>query len=58
MDIQRLILEAEPDYETTNVPKSKWRMKFHKLTSSDQFEGVIMIFILLNMLQMAVAFES
>lgn len=25
MDIQRLILEAEPDYESTNVPESEIR---------------------------------
>jgi len=50
MDIQRLILEAAPDYETTNVPKQKWRVKFHKLVSSDLFDGIIMLFIILNMI--------
>lgn len=50
MDIQRLILSASPDYETTNVPKSEWRKKFHDLVSSSDFEAVIMVFILLNML--------
>jgi len=34
MDIQRLILQAQPEYETTNVPQAKWRKKFHDLVSS------------------------
>ena len=58
MDIQRLILSAEPDYETTNVPKNHIRLKFHKLVTSNIFEGVIMGFILLNMVQMAMLFEG
>jgi hypothetical protein len=50
MDIQRLILGSEPDYETTNVPKSKFRRKFHDLVSSNRFEGFIMSCIILNMI--------
>jgi hypothetical protein len=45
-------------YETTNVPKSPFRLKFHKLVSSNTFEAVIMGFILLNMIQMAMLFEG
>jgi hypothetical protein len=35
LDIQKLILSAEPDYETTNVPRNdSQRKKFHDLVSS------------------------
>lgn len=50
MDIQRLILEAQPDYEATNVPKSPFRKKFHDLVTTPKFDATIMSFIMLNML--------
>lgn len=50
MDIQRLILEAEPDYESTNIPASEFRKKFHRLVSSPRFDGMIMFIIILNMI--------
>jgi ABC-type lipoprotein release transport system permease subunit len=58
MDIQRMILSAEPDYDTTNVPTQEWRKKFHALVSSNRFEGVIMFVIILNIVQMAVQHEE
>jgi hypothetical protein len=48
-DIQRLILSANPEYETTNVPRKQWRKKFHALVSSQFFDLFIMFFIILNM---------
>jgi len=48
-DIQRLILSSTPVYETTNVPKQKWRQKFHALVSGNQFDIIIMSCIVLNM---------
>ena len=58
MDIQRLILSASPEYETTNVPKTPWRKRFHDLVSSEKFDQVIMACIILNMIQMAVFSEG
>mmetsp|Transcript_7183 Transcript_7183/g.12108 ORF Transcript_7183/g.12108 Transcript_7183/m.12108 type:complete len:1503 (-) Transcript_7183:75-4583(-) len=58
MDIQRLILTASPEYESTNVPKSERRKKFHRLVSSPEFDVIIMTCILLNMLQMACLHEN
>ena len=58
MDIQRLILSAAPDYETTNVPKQPWRRKFHTLVSSSRFESCIMGVIMVNMIQMAFLHEG
>lgn len=52
MDIQKLILQAEPEYNSTNVPKNVVRKYFHDLVSSDRFDMAIMSCILLNMLQM------
>lgn len=52
MDIQRLILQAEPEYNSTNVPKHPVRKYFHDLVKSDRFDLTIMSCIILNMLQM------
>jgi hypothetical protein len=48
MDIQKLILTTEPDYETTNVPQNKYIKEFHDLVTSPQFEKFIMTCIVLN----------
>lgn len=53
-----MILSASPDYETTNVPDSKFRKKFHSLVSSNEFEAFIMGFIMLNMIQMGALYEG
>lgn len=50
MDIQKLILQAEPEYNSTNVPKNFVRKYFHDLVSSDRFDLIIMSAIILNML--------
>jgi NADH:ubiquinone oxidoreductase subunit 3 (subunit A) len=33
-DIQKLIIKAQPQYESTNVPSSTWRQYFHELVCS------------------------
>lgn len=58
MDIQRLILSQSPEYETTNVPKNPRRKRFHDLVTSRAFEITIMTCIVLNMLQMAMEYET
>lgn len=45
-----MIIEAAPDFETTNVPKSKCRKVFHNFVTSNFFDIVIMVFIFLNMI--------
>jgi hypothetical protein len=57
-DIMKLILKAEPEYESTNVPKQPWRKNFHRLVSSEMFDNIIMCAIILNMVQMASISES
>ena len=57
-DIQKLILTSEPEYESTNVPKEPWRKTFHELVSSNEFDVVIMLCIVLNMIQMAMSYET
>ena len=47
-DVQKLILTAEPEYETTNVPKNPVLKQFHDLVSSPNFEKFIMMCIVLN----------
>lgn len=49
IDIQRLILGASPEYESTNVPDQNWRKYFHRLVTSLEFDIVIMGCIVLNM---------
>lgn len=58
MDIQRLIIGESPEYESTNVPKNRWRKKVHDLVCTRPFEITIMTCIVLNMLQMALEFEG
>jgi len=58
MDIQKLILTAEPDYETTNVPQNKYIREFHDLVSSSSFKKFIMVCIVLNIVQMALNAEN
>ena len=58
IDIQRLILTTEPEYESTNVPENPNRKKFHILVTSYQFDIVIMGCIILNMIQMALTYET
>ena len=53
-----MIYDARPDFETTNVPKSPWRKKFHSLVGSTVFEVAIIICIVLNMIQMALVYEG
>jgi len=57
-DIQRLIIQAEPEYVTTNVPNNEIRKYFHALVSSQRFESMIMGVIVMNMIQMAVLHEG
>jgi hypothetical protein len=40
------------------VPKQEWRKQFHNLVSSVRFDGIIMVAIILNMVQMAVLHEG
>lgn len=51
----RMIVSANPDLETTNVPKSKWRQFVHGFVTgfdrpTNYFDIFIMIIIVLNML--------
>ena len=50
IDIQKLILDTEPEYESTNVPDGKGRKRFHILVTSHQFDIIIMGCIILNMI--------
>ena len=58
MDMQRMIVSARPDFETTNVPTEKWRRSLHAFVTSNGFDIFIMVCIVLNMLQMAVIFDG
>jgi hypothetical protein len=53
-----MIVEAEPDFETTNVPKNKIRKFFHSFVTSNKFDIFIMSFIFLNMIQMMCYYEG
>lgn len=58
IDIQKMILQSEPEYESTNVPRAFWRKPFHELVSSTRFDIIIMSAIVLNMFQMASMHEN
>ena len=51
-------MASRPEYESTNVPKTKLKKKFHRLVTSKEFEVAILSCIVLNMCQMALTFEN
>jgi hypothetical protein len=53
-----MIVDASPDYETTNVPNIGWRRRIHGLVGSNKFDIFIMLCIIGNMGQMAVQYEG
>lgn len=53
VDIMKLIVKAKPDLETTNVPKNKFRRKMHAFITNGKVDATIMVFIVLNMISMA-----
>ena len=53
MDMQKMIVGARPDYETTNVPRVRWRRLFHKLVCSRHFELFILTCIIANMVSLS-----
>jgi hypothetical protein len=44
-----MIVDASPDYETTNVPKIGWRRRIHGFVGSPKFDIFIMLCIIGNM---------
>ena len=58
IEVQRLIIMCEPNYNSRTVPPSyNWRKPFHSFVTSTPFEIFISIIILLNMLQMAMLYD-
>jgi len=58
VDIQKMIIKAKPDFESSNVPKSKFRKFFHQVVITNKFEILIMGCIILNMVQMAIIYDG
>ena len=58
IDIMKMIIKANPDIETTYIPKNKIRKYLHSVVTSDTFDIVVMISIVLNMVQMAMGYEG
>ena len=58
MDMQRMIIDAQPDFESTNVPNEAWRRKLHGWVGSNKFDMAVMGCIVLNMGQMACSYEG
>ena len=63
VDMMRMIVNTNPDLETTNVPKSKWRKAVHSFVTgydnpTNFFDLFIMVIIVLNMFQMSINFET
>jgi hypothetical protein len=58
VDMMKMIIKANPDLETTNVPKNKFRKKLHYMVTRNKFDIIIMTCIVLNMIQMALPYEG
>ena len=58
VDMIKMIVEANPDLETTNLPKEVWRQKVHQFVTgtmfkSNYFDYFVMLCIVLNMFLLA-----
>ena len=59
IEIQKLIIRAEPNYNARTVPPHyNWRKPIHNFVTSTKFEVFISIIILLNMIQMAMLYND
>lgn len=56
--MQRMILTSSPDFETINIPTHKTRLVIHNIVTSQAFDTIIMLCIILNMIQMAMTYET
>ena len=59
IEVQRMIIMAEPNYNARTVPKQDdWRKPFHQFVTSAGFEGFTSMIIVLNMIQMSMLFDT
>ena len=59
IEVQKMIIRAEPNYNArTSPPQYNWRKPFHTIVTSIEFELFIAIIILLNMVQMAMLYDT
>jgi len=49
LDMMKMITNARPNLETTNVPKNRCLKFVHKIVTNGFFDGIIMTCIILNM---------
>jgi len=53
-----MITDASVAHDKRNMPEVRWRFRLWKIVESKPFELFIMLFIILNMLQMAADYEG
>lgn len=53
-----MITDAKVAHDKKNMPETMWRFRIWQFIESKTFEITIMIFIVLNMFQMAADFEG
>ena len=59
IEVQKMIIRAEPNYNARTVPPQyNWRKPIHQFVTSTVFEIFISVIILLNMVLMAMLYES
>jgi hypothetical protein len=58
VNLQQLIIEAKVSHERQNMPDIAWRKKIWDIVNSTPFDITIMIFIVLNMIQMGFTYEG
>jgi hypothetical protein len=58
VNLQQLIIEAKVAHEQQNMPDVAWRKKIWDIVNSTPFDITIMVFIVLNMFQMAFTYEG
>ncbi len=59
IEVQKMIIMSEPNYNVRTVPPAdNWRKPIHDIVTSTTFEWTIAGFILLNMVQMGMLYDT
>jgi hypothetical protein len=56
--MQRLIQKAKPGFDIPMPPKSKFRLKFFEMVTSNAFESFVLVAIFLNIIAMSIIYDG
>lgn len=56
--MNELIGDARPNFDLTRAPDNKFRLKVFDVVTSNMFDGIIMVCIILNILSMGLVYDG